>query len=93
MGSIDEFTAIQTLMKALDNMYVTVITSSDNVESMINQVIRGHRISFCDEKFPFEERMNNKALHVTVACRKRIINRVLVNDGSSLNIFPLSALR
>ena len=68
-------------------------TRSDNVESMINQVIRGHQICFCDEKLPFKGRSHNKALHVIVICRERVINRVLVDDGSGLNIFPLSTLR
>ena len=50
-------------MKALHDTYVPVGTSSDNVAVMINQVIRGHQISFCDEDFPFEGRLHNKALH------------------------------
>ena len=35
----------------------------------------------------------NKALHVTLICRESFINRVLVDDESSLNICPLSTLR
>ncbi|KAK4726780.1 hypothetical protein R3W88_031697 [Solanum pinnatisectum] len=83
----------QALMKALDDSYVPVGTNSDNLAAMINQVIRGHRISFCDEELPFEGRMHNKALHVTIRCRDKIINRVLIDDGSGLNICPLSTLR
>ncbi|KAK4737953.1 hypothetical protein R3W88_001650 [Solanum pinnatisectum] len=60
---------------------------------MINQVIRGHRISFCDKELPFESRMHNKALHVTIMCQDKIVNRVLIDDGSGLNICPLSTLR
>jgi len=83
----------QALMKALDDTYVPVGTNSDNLAAMINQVIRGHRISFCDEELPFEGRMHNKALHVTIKCRDKVINRVLVDDGSGLNICPLSTLK
>ncbi|XP_049403577.1 uncharacterized protein LOC125867192 [Solanum stenotomum] len=83
----------QALMKALDDTYVPVGTNSDNLAAMINQVIRGHRISFCDEELPFEGRMHNKALHVTIKCRDKIINHVLVDDGSGLNICPLSTLK
>ena len=36
----------QVLMKALDDTYVLVGTSNDNVAAMINQVIQGHQISF-----------------------------------------------
>ncbi|KAK4728995.1 hypothetical protein R3W88_021983 [Solanum pinnatisectum] len=83
----------QALMRALDDTYVPVGTNSDNLAAMINQVIRGHRISFCDEELPFEGKMHNRAMHVTCMCRDKIINRVLVDDGSGLNICPLSTLR
>ncbi|KAK4733568.1 hypothetical protein R3W88_007829 [Solanum pinnatisectum] len=83
----------QALVKALDDSYVPVGTNSDNLAAMINRVIRGHRISFCNEELPFEGRMHNKALHITIMCRDKIINRVLIDDGSDLNIYPLSTLR
>ena len=60
---------------------------------MIHRVIRGHRISFCDDELPAEGRAHNKALHITVICREKVINRVLVDDGSGLNICPLSTLK
>ena len=68
-------------------------TSSDNVAAMIHQVIRGHRNSFCDNELPAEGRSHNKALHVTAICRGKVVNRVLVDDGSGLNICPLSTLK
>ena len=69
----------QALMKALDDTYVPSGTSNDNVASMIYQVIWGHRISFCDDELPAEGRSHNKALHVTVICRGKVVNRVLVD--------------
>ena len=83
----------QALIKALDDTYVPSGTSSDNVAAMIHQVIRGHRISFCDDELSAEGRSHNKALHVTVICRGKVVNRVLVDDGSGLNICPLSILK
>lgn len=80
-------------MKVLDDTYVLVRTSSDNVSVMTNQFIQGHRTSFCDEELPFKGRSHNKVLHITIICHKRVINRVLVDDGCSLNIYPLSTLR
>ena len=80
-------------MKALDDKYVPAGTHSDNVAAMIYQVIRGHRINFCDEELPVEGRSHNKALHITVICRENVVNRVLVDDGSDMNICPLSTLR
>ncbi|XP_069150342.1 uncharacterized protein [Solanum lycopersicum] len=92
MQPIDYFIVKQALMKDLDDTYVPVGISSDNVATMIHQVIRGHRISFCDDELPFEGRSHNKALHITIVCRKKVVNWVLVDDGSGLNISPLSTL-
>lgn len=43
-------------MKSLDDAYVHVGTSIDNVPAMINQVIREHHISFMDKELPVEAR-------------------------------------
>ena len=83
----------KALMKSLDYTYVSVSISSDNVAAMINQVIRGHQISFCKDELTFEGRSHNKALHITVVYCEKVINRVLVDDGSGLTICPLSILR
>ena len=50
-------------MKALDDTYVPVTISSDNVTAMINHVIQGHQISFCDDEFPFEEVTQDGVAH------------------------------
>ena len=83
----------KALMKDLNETYVLVSSRRDNVEAMINQVIRGHQINFCDKELPFDGRSHNKALHITVICSERVINCVLVDDGCILNIFTLSNLR
>ncbi|XP_069152751.1 uncharacterized protein [Solanum lycopersicum] len=83
----------KALLKALDDTYVPSGTSNDNVADMIHQVIQGHCISLCDDEFPAEGRSHNKYFHVSVICRGKVINRVLVDDGSGLNICPLSTLK
>ena len=83
----------QDLREGLNDTYVSIGTSSGIVAAMINQVFRGHRISFCDDEVPFEGRTQNKALHITIVCREKVVHRILMDDGSCLNIFPLSTLR
>ena len=83
----------QDSRKYIDDTYVPMGTSSDHAAAMINQVIRGHWVSFCDEKLPFKGRSHNKALPVTVIYSERVIKRVQVDDGSGLDIYPLSTLR
>ena len=50
-------------------------------------------MSLCDDELPFEGRSHNKALHITTVYRKKVVNDVLLDDGSFLNICPLSKLR
>ena len=83
----------QALLKALDDTCMPLGTSSDNVATMIHHVIRRHLISFCDDELPVERRSHNKALHITVICREKVANCVLVDDGPGLNICLLSILR
>ena len=65
---------MESLMKDLDGSYVPTGTSNDNVAAMIHQVIRGHRINFCDDELPFEGRSHNKELHINVVCREKVVN-------------------
>ena len=83
----------QALMKAPDDTYIPAGTSSNNVAAMIHQVIRGHRIRFCDNELLVEGRSHNKVLHITMVCHERVVNRVLVDDGSGQNICLLLILR
>ena len=82
----------QALLKVLDEAYVPVGTSVENLAAMIGNVVGSHRISFSEEELPFEGIMHNKALHIFVICRDHVINQVLIDDGSGLNICPLSTL-
>ena len=84
---------MQALIKTLDDTYVPSGTSSNNVVAMIYQDIRRHRMNFCGDELPVEGRSHNKVLHVTLICRGKSVNHVLVDDGSGLNMCPLSTLK
>lgn len=77
----------KALMKSLNDTYVPMGKSNNNVSSMINQVIRGHRISFCDDE------SHNKALRITLVCREKVVNCIFDDDRSGVNICRLSTLR
>ena len=83
----------KTLIKVLDDTYLPVGTSNNNVAAMINHVIRENQFSFCDDELPFEGRSNNKVLHISVLCCEKVINHVVVDDRFGLNICPLSTLK
>ena len=44
--------------------------------------------TFTDDEIPYEGIGHNKALHISVKCKDHIIARVLMDNGSSLNVMP-----
>ena len=49
-------------------------------------------LTFADEEILVEGRGHNRALHVSVKCLDHIMAKVLINNGSSLNVMPKSTL-
>ena len=82
----------KALLKVLDEAYVPTGTSGDNLATMVSHVIGSHQISFREEELPIEGMTHNHALYITVKCRDKFVARVLIDNGSRLNIFPLSTL-
>ena len=49
-------------------------------------------MSLLDDEFPPEGRGHVKSLHITVKTRERIVAKVLIDNGSALNVCPMSTL-
>ena len=49
-------------------------------------------ISFSDDEIPFDGRGSTKALHITAKVKDCTLSKVLIDNGSSLNVMPLSTL-
>ncbi|XP_070015591.1 uncharacterized protein [Nicotiana sylvestris] len=49
-------------------------------------------VIFSDDELPVEGTEHNKALYLTVKCEDSVVTRVLIDNGSSANICPLSTL-
>ncbi|XP_070008178.1 uncharacterized protein [Nicotiana sylvestris] len=50
------------------------------------------KVTFSDDELPVEGTEHNRALYLTVKCEDSVVTRVLVDNGSSANICPLSTL-
>ena len=55
---------------------------------IVNNSIAKNYLTFDDEEMPVEGRGHNKALHVFVKCMDHIEAKVLIDNGSSLNVMP-----
>jgi len=66
--------------------------SLDSFEGIVNNITANNYLTFTDEEIPTEGRGHNKALHVSVKCLDHVIARVLIDNGSSLNVMPKTTL-
>ncbi|XP_017420393.2 uncharacterized protein LOC108330418 [Vigna angularis] len=80
------------LMKVLSEAHVEQDISLNKFEGIVGNIIANNYLTFTDEKIPIEGRGHNKALHVSVKCLDHVIARVLVDNGSSLNVMPKATL-
>ncbi|XP_070056707.1 uncharacterized protein [Nicotiana tomentosiformis] len=80
--------------KAISWNYKQMIVTykGKEVEEEVNET-RGLTHSGRYDELPMEGTEYNRALYLTVKCEDSAVSRVLVDNGSSANIFPLSTLQ
>ncbi|XP_070050502.1 uncharacterized protein [Nicotiana tomentosiformis] len=81
------------LMKVLNEACVPNNITSGEMANMVVQVLESHKITFHEDELPPEGISHNRALHITVQFEDKFIARVLIDGGSSLNIYPLTTLK
>jgi len=80
------------LMKILNGAHVEKNIPLDSFEGIVSNITANNYLTFTGEEIPTEGRGHNKALHVFVKCLDHVIARVLIDNGSSLNVMPKATL-
>jgi len=80
------------LMKILSGAHVKQDLSLDKFEGIVSHITANNYLTFTEEEIPSEGRGHNKALHILVKCMNHFISRVLVNNGSFVNVMPKTTL-
>jgi len=75
-------------MKILSGAHVEQNISLDKFEGIVSHLTANNHLTFTDEEIPSEGRGHNKAPHISVKCIDYFIARVLIDNGSSLNVMP-----
>ncbi|XP_070039056.1 uncharacterized protein [Nicotiana tomentosiformis] len=83
----------KALMKILNEAHVPDKITVNHLEKIANKIFEANRITFSDDELPIEGTEHNRALYLTVKCEDSVVSRVLVDNGSSANICPLSTLQ
>ena len=82
----------EMLFKILKEVKVPEGISTDKLGHMVNFVFALDQISFSPEELGEEGTQHTKPLFIVVKCHDKIISRVLIDNGSSLNVCPLATL-
>ncbi|TYK20949.1 uncharacterized protein E5676_scaffold284G00970 [Cucumis melo var. makuwa] len=82
----------KVLLDILNKAHVGHDISVEKFSGIIGNITSSNSIVFTDEEISTECLGHTKALHIQVKCKDYVIARVLVDNGSTLNIMPKSTL-
>ncbi|XP_052883485.1 uncharacterized protein LOC108451462 [Gossypium arboreum] len=82
----------EALMKVLNETYVTNDISVNKLDRLVSNISADNFIYFNDDEIPPGGIGSAKALHITTRCKGYILPSVLIDNGSALNVMPLSIL-
>ncbi|XP_077223336.1 uncharacterized protein LOC143856942 [Tasmannia lanceolata] len=78
------------VLRELNVAQVSVNTTPDELVSLVVMARAAKTLSFTDDDLPPEGQDHTKPLKITVICNKKNVPEVLVDNGSALNVCPLS---
>uniref|UniRef100_A0A2N9FZE4 RNA-directed DNA polymerase n=1 Tax=Fagus sylvatica TaxID=28930 RepID=A0A2N9FZE4_FAGSY len=82
----------KALLKVLNEAYVPEDITGPSFENMVTSILVTNQLTFSDDELPPEGRGHTKALYISVKTNDRVVSRVLIDNGSALNVCPLSTL-
>ncbi|PKI34630.1 hypothetical protein CRG98_044979, partial [Punica granatum] len=82
----------EALMRVLTAAQVPKGTPLDRIEETINSIF-SNTISFSDDELPSEGCTHSRALHIVCKCNNHIVGRVMIDNGSALNVCPMTTLK
>ncbi|KAA0036947.1 uncharacterized protein E6C27_scaffold86G00270 [Cucumis melo var. makuwa] len=85
-------TSSQSVIRFLNKAHVGHDISVEKFSGIIGNITSSNSIVFTDDEIPPEGLDHTKALHIQLKCKDYVIARVLVDNGSALNLMPKSTL-
>ena len=80
-----------TLVRALDDTKISLDTTPKDMVTLLLPK-PSSIVSFSDSNLPLERKAHNRPLFIQVVMRAKKTSCVMVDDGSSINVFPLKLL-
>ena len=82
----------EAMLKVLKQANVPHNASTDKIDRLVGNIMMDNYISFSDDEIPPNGHGNTKALHINTKVKDCTLPKVLIDNGSSLNVMPLSTL-
>ncbi|KAH7848754.1 hypothetical protein Vadar_007298 [Vaccinium darrowii] len=83
----------EALLSIIKEAQVPKDISPENFQNMVSSIMAPGVVTFSDDEIPDKGIGHTKALHIAVKTKGMIVARVLVDNGSALNICPYSTLQ
>ena len=82
----------EAMLKVLKQAYVPYNTSINKIDRLVGNIMMDNYISFSDDEIPPNRCSSTKALHIMTKVKHCTLPKVLIDNGSSLNVMSLSTL-
>ena len=76
----------------LKETHVPTSIADSFFEGMVSLVLATNQVSFSDDELPPEGRDHTLLMHIVVKCEDMIVTRVLIDNGSTLNVCLMATL-
>ena len=80
------------LVKILNEAHVAQDISMEGFGCIINNITTDNYLIFTNEEIPIKGKGHNRALHISIKCLDHAVAKVLIDNGSSLNVMPKATL-
>ena len=82
----------EALLKVLSEDRIPKNISIDKFTHVVENVLAANHITFSEEDLTPEGIRHNKVLYISVRCNGKLLPRVLIDNGSALNIYQGNTL-
>ena len=80
------------MLKVFKQAYVPHNAPIDKIDRLVGNIMMDNYISFSDDEISPNGHGSTKVLHITTKVKDCTLPKVLIDNGSSFNVMPLSTL-
>jgi hypothetical protein len=83
----------KALQKVLNEAYVPQDINQEAMEHLVGRIQASNYVYFTEDELGPDGTGHNKPLYITVQCKDILIEKVIVDNGSALNVLPRHMLK